>query len=118
MSHVAQFLFDANQLVVFGHSVSTAQRSRLNLAGVGGYGNVGNGGVLCLARTVGGDGGVAMTVCHLDGIKGLPVVATIPKINESAFIDFGYTFLLNWVQQRSIVPFFRAKKQLYLHKVA
>lgn len=49
---VAKLLLYTNELVVLGHAVGTAHATRLDLARVGGHCDVGNGGVLCLARTV------------------------------------------------------------------
>ena len=45
----AEFLFDAEELVVLGHAVGTAHGACLNLTGVGSHCDVGNGGVLGLA---------------------------------------------------------------------
>ncbi len=49
---VAQLFFDAKQLVVFGHTVRTAQRTGLDLAAVGSHCDVGDGSIFCFARTV------------------------------------------------------------------
>ena len=50
LSHVAQLLLDAEQLVVLGHAVGAAGGAGLDLAGVEGHGDVSNGGVLGLDR--------------------------------------------------------------------
>src|SRR5208282_634904 len=42
---LTQQLFDPEQLIVLGHAVGSAERAGFDLAGVGGHGNVGNGGV-------------------------------------------------------------------------
>ena len=54
---VAQLLLDAQQLVVLRHTLGTAGRAGLDLAGVQGHGQIGDGGVLGLAGAVGADGG-------------------------------------------------------------
>ncbi len=80
-SQIAQLFFDAEQLVVLGHAVGTAQRTGLDLAAVGSHGDVGDGGVLGLARTVACDGGVAVTVGHVDGVQGLAQRADLVHLN-------------------------------------
>ena len=55
---VAQLLLDADQLVVLGEPVGARQRAGLDLAGVGGDRDVGDGGVLGLAGAVRDDGRV------------------------------------------------------------
>src|SRR5690606_21949853 len=69
-SHFGQFLFDTQQLVVLGHAVRARQRARLDLHGVGGHRDIGNGGVFGFARTVRHDGGVAGALGHFDGGEG------------------------------------------------
>ena len=78
---VAQFFLDAEQLVVLGHAVGAAQRAGLDLSAVGGHGDVGDGGVLSLARAVAGNGSVAVTVGHVDGIQGLAQRADLVHLN-------------------------------------
>ena len=46
---VAQLLFDAEELVVLGHTVGAGQGAGLDLAAVGGHCDVGDGSVLGLA---------------------------------------------------------------------
>src|SRR5436309_3861478 len=41
----AEHLLDAEQLIVFGHAVGAAERARFDLPGIGGHGDVGDGGV-------------------------------------------------------------------------
>ena len=65
---IAQLLFDADKLVVLSHTVGTAHRTRLNLTRVCCYGNIGNRSVLGFTRTMGSNGGVTMTVSHLDSL--------------------------------------------------
>lgn len=45
----AEFFLNADELVVLGHTVCTRHRTRLDLAGVGGNSNVGDGCILCFA---------------------------------------------------------------------
>ena len=49
---------DAEQLVVLGHAIRAARRAGLDLAGVEGHGDVGDGRVFGLAGAVRNDGGV------------------------------------------------------------
>ena len=42
---VAQFFFNAEQLVVFRHTVATAQLTGFNLSAIGGYGDIRNGSI-------------------------------------------------------------------------
>ncbi|CAN4012651.1 tRNA (N6-threonylcarbamoyladenosine(37)-N6)-methyltransferase TrmO, partial [Dysosmobacter welbionis] len=70
------------QLVVLGHTVGAAGGAGLDLAGVQGHGDVGNGGVLGLAGAVGHDGGVAGPVGHLDGVQGLGQGADLVDLDE------------------------------------
>ena len=70
-SHVSELLLYADELVILSHAVCAAERASLYLSAVGSYSDVGDGCVLCLARAVGGDSGVAVAVRHLDGIESL-----------------------------------------------
>ena len=66
---IAQLLFDADKLVVLSHTVGTTHRTRLNLTGVSCYGYISNRSILGFTRTMGSNGGVTMTVSHLDSIQ-------------------------------------------------
>ena len=55
----AEFFFDAQELVVFGDAVGAAGGAGFDLAGAGGYGEIGDEGVFGFAGAVGNDGGVA-----------------------------------------------------------
>ena len=68
---VSQLLFDAHQLVILGRAVAAAHGAGLDLSGIDGHGDIGDGGVFGLARTVADDGGVAVATCQLDGVEGL-----------------------------------------------
>src|SRR5512142_2865046 len=67
----AQLLLDAEQLVVLGDAVGAGGRAGLDLAAVAGHGQVGDGGVLGLARAVAHHAGVPGAVGHADGLEGL-----------------------------------------------
>src|SRR5579864_4067290 len=60
----AELLFDAQQLVVLGQPVGTRQRAGLDLAAVGGDGEIGDSGVLGLARAMRHHGAVAGMARH------------------------------------------------------
>ena len=49
---IAQHLLDAQELVVLGHAIGARRGAALDLARVGGHGQVGEGGVFCLAGAV------------------------------------------------------------------
>jgi len=68
-SRLVELLLDAQQLVVLGDSLGTGRRARLDLPGVGGHRQVGDGGVLRLARAVRDDGAVARLPRHVDGVE-------------------------------------------------
>src|SRR5437660_562675 len=55
-SGVVEFLFDAQELVVLGDALGAGRGTGLDLARVGGNGDVSNGGVLGFAGAVRGDG--------------------------------------------------------------
>ena len=59
---VAEFFFDAEELVVLGDAVGAGGCAGFDLAAVGGDGDVGDGGVFGFARAVGEDGGVAVFI--------------------------------------------------------
>src|SRR4026207_1442829 len=48
VTHAAQLALDAQQLVVLGHSIRARERSRFDLGGRGGYGDIGDRAVLRL----------------------------------------------------------------------
>ena len=79
---IAQLLFDADKLVVLSHTVGTAHRTRLNLTGVCCYGNISNCCILGFTRTMGSNGGVTMTVSHLDSIQCLGKRTNLVHLDE------------------------------------
>ena len=63
-------------------AVGAAGRAGLDLAGVDGDGDIGNGGVLGLAGAVGDDRRVACAVGHLDSVEGLGQGADLVDLDE------------------------------------
>ena len=78
----AQFLFNAQELVVLGDAVGAAHGTGLDLAGVRRDGDVGDRGVLGFAGAVRGDGRVAGAVGHLDGVERLGERADLVDLDE------------------------------------
>ncbi len=77
---LAEFLFDAEQLIVFRQTIRAAQGTGLDLAAVRRHGDVGDGGVFGFAGAMREDGGVAIELRELDGIERLGgVVAGRPS---------------------------------------
>ena len=79
---VLQVLLDAQELVVLGQAVRAAQGAGLDLAGVHGHGQIGDEGVLGLARAVGDHRGVGRLLGHLDGVQGLGQGADLVQLDE------------------------------------
>ena len=77
-----KFDFNAHEAVVLGDAVCTAQGTGLDLAAVGSNCDVGNGGVLGFAGTVAGDGGVTVTVSHLNGVEGFGKGTNLVDLDE------------------------------------
>ncbi len=67
---LAEFFFDAEELVVLGDAVGAAGRAGLDLAGAGAYREVGDEDVFGLAGAVGDDTGVAVAAGEFDGFEG------------------------------------------------
>ena len=83
----AQLLLDPQELVVLGDPVGPAGRPGLDLAGVGGHGDVGDGGVLGLARAVADDRAVLVALGHLDRVEGLGQGADLVDLHQDAVGD-------------------------------
>src|SRR5215475_15604897 len=66
---VAQLLLDADELIVLGDAVGARQRARLDLAGIGGDRDIGDGVVLRLARAMRNYGRVARALSHCHGLE-------------------------------------------------
>src|SRR3954451_5871354 len=66
---VAQLLFDAQELVVLGDAVAARGGAGLDLADIGGDGEIGDGRVFGLATAVRDDGAVAGALGHLDRLE-------------------------------------------------
>ena len=78
-----QLLLDADELVVLGHAVGPAGGAGLDLAGVAGHGQIGDGHVLGLAGAVAHDAGVAGLLGHLDGLERLGERADLVHLDEN-----------------------------------
>src|SRR5271166_6401411 len=63
----SELLLDPQQLVVFRGAVGARERAGLDLPAIGGDGEVGDGGILGFAGTMGHHRGVARLMRHLDG---------------------------------------------------
>src|SRR5690606_38974493 len=79
--------FNAQQLVVLGDAVGTAQGAGLDLTGGSAYGQVGNGAVLGFTRTVGNYRGVTGGLGHLDGFQGLGQRANLVELDQDRIAD-------------------------------
>ena len=84
---VAQLLLDAQQLVVLGGALAARQRAGLDLAGVDGHGEVGDEGVLRLARAVRDDGAVGRALGQLDGLHRLGQRADLVDLHQHGVGD-------------------------------
>ena len=84
---VAKFLFDAEELVVFRDTVGTAHRTGLDLAGVGGHRDVGDGGVLGFTRAVRDHRGVAVFLGEFDRVEGLGEGTDLVHLDEDRVGD-------------------------------
>src|SRR5262245_65736456 len=76
----AQLLLDAEELVVLGDAVGARERADLDLAAVGGDGEVGDGCILGLAGAVRQDGAIARLVRQLDRGQGLVQLAVLADL--------------------------------------
>src|SRR6266849_9581804 len=87
----AEFLFDAEELVVFGDAVGAAGGAGLDLAGGGGDGEIGDKSVLGFAGAGGNDGVVAGLAGELDGVDGFGDGADLVQLDENGdgndFVD-------------------------------
>ena len=63
-------MLDTQQLIVFGNAVGAAERAGLDLAGVGGDGDVRNGGIFGFAGAMADDGGVTIFLSEFHGVQG------------------------------------------------
>src|SRR5688572_25276413 len=79
---LAQLLLDAQELVVLGGPVGARERARLDLAGIAADGDVGDGRVLGLARTMRDHRGVTRAPRHLDRLEGLRERADLVDLDE------------------------------------
>ena len=80
----AQLFLDPQELVVLGDAVGPAGRAGLDLAGVRGHGDVGDGRVFGLAGAMTDDRGEAGTIGHLDGLQGFGQSANLVHLDQDA----------------------------------
>jgi len=78
----AQDLLDAEQFVVFGDSVRAGGRAGLDLAAVGGDGDVGDGGVLGFTGAMAEDGLVPAELGELDSVEGFGQGTDLVDLDE------------------------------------
>jgi hypothetical protein len=79
---VVEQLLDAQQLVVLGHAVGSGRGAGLDLAAVGGHGEVGDRGVLGLARAVAHHAAEAVAVGQVDRVEGLGQRADLVDLDQ------------------------------------
>ena len=65
----AEFVFDAQQLVVLGDALRAAEGAGFDLASAGGHSQIGNGGVFGLAAAVANHAGVAIAAAQIDRLQ-------------------------------------------------
>ena len=68
---LSELFLDSEKLVILRDTLGSGRGTRLDLAGVEGYGEVCTGRICGLTGTVGGNCCVAGAVCHLDRLQGL-----------------------------------------------
>src|SRR5690606_39874923 len=78
----AQLLFDAQQLVVLGHAIRTAQRTGLDLTSGSTNSQVGDGVIFGFTGTVRDHCSVAGGLGHLDGFQGLGQRADLVELDQ------------------------------------
>src|SRR5579863_3350044 len=106
----SQFLLDAQQLVVFGGTIRARQRAGLDLPAIGRDREVGDGGILGLARAVRHDGGIASLVGHFDRAQRFRQCADLIDLDQ----DRVGTAVLDAVGQ----PLHIGDKQVIAHQLA
>ena len=67
----AQLLLNPEQFVIFTDAVGPGKRAGLDLSGIGGHGQMGDGGVFGLAGAVRDDRAVFILLGDVDGLQGL-----------------------------------------------
>src|SRR3954453_11246386 len=81
-SGVVELLLDAQELVVLGHPLRAGRCTGLDLATIRGHREVGDGGVLGLARPVAHHAAEAAAVGELDGVEGLGQGADLVALHQ------------------------------------
>ena len=70
LGSVSQHFFDAEQLIVFCYAIGAGGRTRFNLSGIGGYGDICNGCIFSFTGTVRDYCRVAGPFGHLNSVEG------------------------------------------------
>src|SRR3990170_5730028 len=83
----AQFLLDADQLIIFRHAVGASERARLDLPAIGGDGEIGDGRVLGLAGAVRHHRGIARVLGHAHGVERLRQRSDLVHLDENGVGD-------------------------------
>ena len=80
----SQLFLDPQELIVFGDAIRAAGAAGLDLAAVGGDGDVGDRGVLGFTGAVADHAGPAGPMSHLDGLEGLGQGADLVDLDQDA----------------------------------
>lgn len=104
-SCIAEFFFDAEQLVVLVDAFATGWSTSLDLAGVGCNCQVSNGGVFGFAGTVGSHRLVACTVCCFDCFEGFGEGTNLVDLHQESVCrtELDTLFEALWVGNEQIV---------------
>ena len=86
-------LFNAQKLIVLGDAFTAAGGAGLDLTGIERHRQVGDGSVLCLAGTVGYNGGIPGLMSHIDGLHGLRNRADLVEFDENGIAAFFFDAL-------------------------
>jgi len=81
-SDALHLVLDPHELIVFADAVGARHGAGLDLAGLASHDEVGDKGVLGLARAVGDDGGVIGLLGHVDGLDGLGDGADLVDLDQ------------------------------------
>ena len=74
---LSEFFLDSEKLVILRDTLGSGRGTRLDLAGVEGYGEVCNSRICGLAGTVGGDCTITCLVCQFDRFQGFGYAADL-----------------------------------------
>ncbi len=79
----AQAVLNAEQAVIFAHSLTAGRGTGLDLPGTGGHSQIGNGGILGLTAAMGDDSAVARRSGDLHGLHGLGKCADLIGLDQN-----------------------------------